>query len=209
MEELLFVILPRILVTFVLSLAFGLHRQRSHKPVGFGTFTFVSIGSCALSITALNLYPENPLGLLGAIVTGIGFLGAGALIKTSDKIFGFTSASAIWLFAIFGLIIGVGEYITGCIIYALIWTVIAIDDVLKKRGVGSYHRKLTITTNRIIDEKEIEKELGQNFKKVFIKVDKKNAKISVSYMVEGTKEQVRQIPERLAKDEWLEYFEIE
>jgi putative Mg2+ transporter-C (MgtC) family protein len=209
MEELLFVILPRFLVTFFLSLAFGLQRQRAHKPVSFGTFTFVAVGSCALSITALNLYPENPLGLLGAIVTGIGFLGAGALIKTSDKIFGFTSASAVWLFAIFGLIIGVGEYVTGIIIYLMVWAVIIIDTYLKGKGIGSYQRKLTITTNRIIDEKEIEKELGPNFKKVFIKVDKKNDKLCVSYLVEGTKDQVREIPERLAKDEWLEYFEIE
>jgi putative Mg2+ transporter-C (MgtC) family protein len=209
MEEVLFVILPRVLFTFVLSVLFGFARQRAHKPVGFGTYTFVSVGSCALAITAVNLYPENPLSLLGAIVTGIGFLGAGALIKTTDKIFGFTSASAVWLFAVFGLVVGVGEYVTASIIYALIWAVIVIDGHLKKKGIGSYQRKLTITTNRIIDEKEIEKELGSNFKKMFIKVDKKNGKISVSYLVEGTKDQVREIPERLAKDEWLEYFEIE
>ncbi len=208
MEELL-IILQRFVITFVLSVLFGLQRQRAHKPVGFGTFTFVAIGSCGLAITALNLYPDNPLSLLGAIVTGIGFLGAGALIKTSDKIFGFTSASAVWLFAIFGLIIGVGEYLTGIIIYIMIWIVIIIDTQLKKKGIGHYQRKLTITTNRLIDEKEIEKELGPNFKKMVVKVDKKNNKLCVSYLVEGTKDQVREIPERLAKDEWLEYFEIE
>ncbi|MCX6817528.1 MAG: MgtC/SapB family protein [Candidatus Aenigmarchaeota archaeon] len=209
MEEIFLVILPRLIITFILSMAFGFHRQRAHKPVGFGTFTFVAIGSCGLAITALNLYPENPLSLLGAVVSGIGFLGAGALIKTTDKIYGFTSAASVWLFAIFGLIIGVGEYLTGILIYIMIWAVIAVDGKLKTHGVGSYQRKLTITTNRIIDEKEIEKELGSNFKKVFVKVDKKNGKISVSYLVEGTKDQVREIPERLAKDEWLEYFEIE
>jgi putative Mg2+ transporter-C (MgtC) family protein len=209
MEEILFVILPRFLITFVLSVIFGLNRQKAHKPVGFGAFTFVAVGSCALAITATNLYPENPLALLGAIVTGIGFLGAGALIKTTDKIFGFTSAAAVWLFAIFGLVVGVGEYLTAGIIYAMVWMVILIDGYLKKKGMGSYQKKLTITTNRIIDEKEIEKELGPNFKKIFVKVDKKNGKLCVSYFVEGTKDQVREIPEKLAKDEWLEYFEIE
>jgi putative Mg2+ transporter-C (MgtC) family protein len=109
MVEILFEILPRFIITFVFSVIFGLERQRAHKPVGFGAFTFVAVGSCALSITAINLYPDNPLSLLGAIVTGIGFLGAGALIKTTDKIFGFTSAAAVWLFAIFGLVVGVGN----------------------------------------------------------------------------------------------------
>jgi hypothetical protein len=91
----------------------------------------------------------------------------------------------------------------------MVWMVILIDGYLKNRGIGSYQRKLTITTNRIVDEKEIEKELGPNFKKIFVKVDKKNGKLCVSYFVEGTKDQVREIPERLEKEEWLEYFEIE
>jgi putative Mg2+ transporter-C (MgtC) family protein len=209
MEELITIIVPRMLFTFILSLIFGLERQRAHKPVGFGTYTFVAIGSCALAITAVILYPENPLSLLGAIVTGIGFLGAGALIKTTDKIFGFTSAAGIWLFAIFGLVIGVGEYFTGTVIYCMVWVVIKIDGHLKKGGIGLYQRKLTITTNRIIDEKEIEKELGSNFKKMFVRVDKKNNMLRASYLVEGTKEQAREIPERLSRDEWMESFEIE
>ena len=73
------------LVTFLASLAFGIQRQKSHKPIGFGTFTLVSVGACALSIIAELLSPENPLSLMGAIMTGIGFLGAGAMIKSNDK----------------------------------------------------------------------------------------------------------------------------
>ena len=46
-------------------------------------------------MTAVSLGFEDPIPLLGAIVTGIGFLGAGALIKTTDKIFGFTTAASI------------------------------------------------------------------------------------------------------------------
>ena len=209
MEEALIIVAAKFLLTFFLSLIFGLERQRSHKPVGFGTFTFVAIGSCALAITALNLYPENPLPLLSAIVTGIGFLGAGALIKTTDKIFGFTSAASVWLFAILGMVIGVGEYTTGMIIYALVWVVIVIDSRLKRRGIGSYQRKLTITTNRIIDEKEIEKEIGKNYKRTLLKVDRKNNRICACYLVEGTKEQIRNIPEKLSREKWLESFEVE
>ena len=79
-------VLLRFLLTFGFSFAFGLERQKAHKPVGFGTYAFVSSGACALSIAAVTLNKENPFSLLAAIVTGIGFLGAGALIKTSDKI---------------------------------------------------------------------------------------------------------------------------
>ena len=86
------VIFLRLSITFFLSLVFGLERQYSHKPIGFGTFTFVAAGSSSLAIVAVALGFEHSIPLLSAIVTGIGFLGAGALIKTSDKIFGLTSA---------------------------------------------------------------------------------------------------------------------
>ena len=86
-------IIFRFVLAFVLALLFGFNRQKAHKPTGFVTYIFVAIGSCALSMAAI-LISENPLPLLAAIVTGIGFLGAGALIKTSDKVFGFTSAAS-------------------------------------------------------------------------------------------------------------------
>lgn len=205
----------RFLITFSLSFLFGTWRQKSHKPVGFGTFIFVSVGSCALAITALNLAVvgvDNPLPLLSAIVTGIGFLGAGALIKTTDKIFGFTSAATIWLFAIFGLIIGVGEYLLGFIIYALTLTVVFYDIHLEKKGIGSYQKKVIITTNEIISEKEIKEILSINaskYRMTFLEVDKKNKKLSFTYLIEGTKEQINRIPKKLFEKDWFESCKIE
>ncbi len=207
--------LLRFFITFILSFLFGIWRQKSHKPVGFGTFVFVSVGSCALAITALNLAAvgaDNPLPLLSAIVTGIGFLGAGALIKTTDKIFGFTSAATIWLFAIFGLIIGVGEYLIGIIIYTLVGIVVFYDIHLEKKGIGSYQKKIVITTNEIISEKEIKEILSINaskYKLTFLEVDKKNNKLSFTYLIEGTKEQINKIPKNLFEKDWFESCRIE
>ena len=93
METLTIVI--RLLAVFILSLIFGIERQRSHKPVGFGTFIFVAIGSCALAIAATIIDIDDRIIILGSIVTGIGFLGAGALIRNNDKIFGFTTAASL------------------------------------------------------------------------------------------------------------------
>lgn len=134
----------RIFLTFILALVFGLERQKSHKPVGFGTFIFVAIGACGLSILAVTLGKDNPLPLLGAIVTGIGFLGAGALIKTTDKIFGFTTAAGIWLFSIIGLLIGVGYYQISLILYCVLWICILIDYQIEKGRFISYQKKVSI-----------------------------------------------------------------
>src|SRR3990172_6125755 len=111
-------IVLRFSITFILSLVFGLERQTAHNPVGFGTFNFVAVGSCALGITAVLINSADPFGLLSAIVTGIGFLGAGALIKSNDRVFGFTTAASIWILAIFGLTIGIGDYLLGGVLYA-------------------------------------------------------------------------------------------
>ena len=102
------IVLLRLGLVLAGSLFFGLIRQKLHKPISFGTFTFVSMGACALSVISTSVQGDNPLVLVGSIVTGIGFLGAGALIRSADKTTGFTSASSIWLFAIFGVVIGLG-----------------------------------------------------------------------------------------------------
>ena len=86
-------VLLKFFLVFASSFIYGLNRQKSHKQVGFGTFILISVGSCALAVIAVDMGIENSIGIIGAIVTGIGFLGAGALIKSSDKVFGFTTAA--------------------------------------------------------------------------------------------------------------------
>ena len=208
----LMVALGRFILTFALSLTFGIARQRAHKPIGFGAFTFVAVGACALSVTAIILEPENPLPLLGAIMTGVGFLGAGALIKTSDKIFGFTSAASIWLFAVFGLVIGAGQYVLGLIIYCTVWAVILVDRRLEERGIGSYQRRITINTNKVVNEKEIETILRMftnRFTLVHLEVDKKNSKLLMQYLIEGTKVRLNEIPKKLYEKPWFDSFKVE
>ncbi len=143
--ETLTLLLTRLGLTMIPAFLFGYERQRSRKPIGFGTFIFVSVGACSLALIAKALPGQNTVPLLAAIVTGIGFLGAGALIKTGEKIHGFTSAALIWLFAIFGLAIGVGEIILGMTIYLIIWLVSLVDQLLQNRSIGAYKKQLSVT----------------------------------------------------------------
>ncbi|HEX6886189.1 MAG TPA: MgtC/SapB family protein [Planctomycetota bacterium] len=137
-------VLARFGVAFVLAFALGLVRQKLGKPVGFGTFIFVALGSCALALTAKAVRPNDPLPLLGSVVTGVGFLGAGALFRTADRVVGFTSAATIWICAVFGLTLGIGQYSIAALVYAAIWMVIAVDHLLQSRWLGVHERKLTV-----------------------------------------------------------------
>ena len=202
----------RLLLVFNLALIFGLERQRAHKQVGLGTFTFVSMGSCILSILSISVFPENPIPLLTAIVTSIGFLGAGALIKDHDKIFGFTTAASIWIFAIFGLVIGVGSYFFGLTLYCTIWVVIFIDRRLEKKGTGSYRTKLTIETNKIVGEADIRNfllSMGiKNTKMIKFEVYNKKS-INITYLIEGKSSDLKRIPKEIEKINWIDNLKFE
>ena len=200
----------RFLLTFILSFLFGIERQYSHKPIGFGTYTFVSIGASSLAVIAVSLGLEHSIPLLSAIVTGIGFLGAGALIKTNDKIFGLTSAASIWAFAIFGLIIGIGEYTIGIILYLLIWLVVISDRLLEKYGIGSYQKKISIQTNKIVNIKEVIAAAGiSKYKLLDVDIDKAHKKMTFHLYVEGKKEEINKIPDRIINQDWFEDVKIE
>ena len=197
-------IILRFLIVFLLSSLYGLQRQKSHKPIGFGTFTLVSIGACGLAIIAVQMGTNYTIPLLGAIVTGIGFLGAGALIKGSDRIFGFTTATSIWLFAIFGLIIGLGYYSEGLTIYAIVWIVVAVDKHLEKRGVGTYRKHLTIVYTQFNKKEQISNILAEyctSFMLLQISVDKKH-NISSKYLVDGPKKEISDLLKELYKNKW-------
>ena len=205
------IILLRLTLTFALPLIFGYERQRSHKPIGFGTFIFVSVGSCGLAITA-TLLNENPLPLLGSVVTGIGFLGAGALIKTNEKTFGFTTAASMWLFAIFGIIIGVGQYVIGITIYILTWVIIYFDKLFEKKRMGYYQKRLIINTNKIVEKSEIKNIFSQGMQRhkfIGIDVDKKNNTIVITYLIEGTSEDIYKISKKLYEMEWFDSCKFE
>jgi len=183
-------------IVFVLTMIYGLQRQRTNKPVGFGTFILVAVGACGMSLTAIEMGEDTAITILGAIITGIGFLGAGALIKTSDRIFGFTTAATIWLFAIFGMIVGLGYYQNAMIMYVIVWIVIGVDKRLEKKSIGSYRKKLKVSFNKFIEKKEITATLStycKNYNLINMSLNKKESIITFNYQIEGLKEDIGQL----------------
>src|SRR5712691_11119502 len=135
----------RLLFVFGLAFSVGLERQLHRKPVGFGTFIFVSMGAATLAILAITIEQDNPLPLLGGVITGIGFLGAGALIRSNDRVFGFTTAALVWAIAALGVAGGAGLYHLVFVNYAILWAVILADRFLEGRGFGSHAKILHMT----------------------------------------------------------------
>ncbi len=196
-------------ITFLMAFLFGIERQFSNKLVGFGTFIFVAIGSCSMGLIAMEVAPGDQLAVVGGTLSGIGFIGAGALIRNNDKIFGFTTAASIWIFAIIGLAVGFGEYLIALVGYLTIWIVILFDRVLEFKGIGSYQRKLIIKTNKIVGKEMVLKLLKYyRWKLVSFEVDVKNNQSSMIYLVSGPRSFINSLKEKFQRIEWVESFSI-
>ena len=104
----------------------GLEREKSNQLAGFRTHILVAVGSCITSITAVQLFISyssysnmDPARLPAQVLSGIGFIGAGAILKNSSGITGLTTAAGIWATACIGIAIGYGQYLLGIVAWVL------------------------------------------------------------------------------------------
>jgi putative Mg2+ transporter-C (MgtC) family protein len=200
----------RLLIVFLLAFGIGLERQLRRKPVGFGTFIFVSTGACALAILAVDLGEQNPLPLLGGVITGIGFLGAGALIRSNDRVFGFTTAALVWAMAALGVAAGAGLYYLAFANYGIVWAVVITDRYLESKGFGSHAKVVHLTVANPISVDELDALLPTGraeFEKV--RIDKEAHLVSVTAQVRVKPGDVEALLEGLRRNDKVRAFEIE
>ncbi|MEM5801547.1 MAG: MgtC/SapB family protein [Candidatus Aenigmatarchaeota archaeon] len=203
-------IMFRILLSFILSTIFGLERQFKKKPVGFGTFTFVATGSCILTIIGLMLAENtNPILIIGPIITGIGFLGAGALIRQERKVYGSTTAASIWGFAALGIAIGAGFIYLGLIFYGFIIIIVLLDTYFEYHSFGPYSKFLTITLTDVNTFNEIKKVLPKNTKVQNFSIDISKSEYTFSFVINARNDELSKIPNKLLSMEKIKSFKME
>jgi putative Mg2+ transporter-C (MgtC) family protein len=101
----------RLLLAAALGAAIGLEREYRQKPAGLRTNILIAIGSCLFTILSVSLTAGAPdqSRVAGQIVTGIGFLGGGAILRNRDTVHGMTTAATIWVNAAIGIACGTGQ----------------------------------------------------------------------------------------------------
>ncbi len=111
-------LLLRLTLAIIIGGIIGAEREYRNKSAGFRTMIMISLGACLFTIFSEYIGSPNNIDRIASnIVTGIGFLGAGIIFKTDDKVKGLTTAVTIWLVAALGMGIGDGYYfasILGC-----------------------------------------------------------------------------------------------
>ncbi len=137
MDELYTII--KILIAIIVASFIGQEREKSGKPVGRRTLSLVCIGSALATIIAVDYFPMDAAKVIAGIITGIGFLGAGAIIGESGSVKGLTTAATIWSVAIVGIGIGMGEILIVVVITLLIYLILiegVIQDKIRRRKKG-------------------------------------------------------------------------
>ena len=120
--------LLRFAVSIMIGGLIGLERELEHKPAGLRTMILFCLGSTIFMLIAMELKPlESDLGkIIAGVITGIGFLGAGAIIRAGGDIHGLTTAATIWLASGLGIAVGGGYYVLALIATALVLLVLRI-----------------------------------------------------------------------------------
>ena len=100
----------RLIIAVVLGSLIGLERELAHRPAGLRTHALVCLGSCLFTVISIYNFSMDTK-VVAAIVTGIGFIGAGNIIATRGQVRGITTAASLWSVAGVGIAVGVGSYI--------------------------------------------------------------------------------------------------
>ena len=103
-------IIPKIIISTICGLIIGYDREIKQKVAGIRTNILICVGCTILTSLSFYLSKDNPnidpTRIVGQIITGIGFLGAGVIMKHDDKIIGVTTAAFIWIVSAIGILIG-------------------------------------------------------------------------------------------------------
>jgi putative Mg2+ transporter-C (MgtC) family protein len=131
-----------LVVAGALAGAVGYDREQRGKPAGMRTHILVGVGACLFTVLSLNGFPEGETArVAAAIVSGIGFLGAGVIFQDQERVHGLTTAASIWVTAAIGLAVGAGAWILGLLATISVWVVLYLIGLFERRHIEPENRE--------------------------------------------------------------------
>ena len=140
-----FELLFKLAVAFVLALPVAINRERYSQIMGLRTFPLVSLGACAYALISLGvLEPDNSdatARIMQGILTGIGFIGGGAILKSDDRVRGTATAATIWGLGALGLAVAFEQWAIAIALSAVSWLALSILFEIKQEMDHDYDRE--------------------------------------------------------------------
>ncbi len=175
--------ITKLIIAAILGILLGLEREMKRKPLGLKTCLVISVASCLLTIVSIDsalLYNHeagdlriDPMRITAQIVSGIGFLGAGVILrKNNEVVSGLTTAAMVWASAGLGIAAGSGFYMDAIVcLFILLVCVEGLPFILKRVGPRVLREKEVAVTMVITKEARIA-EIIENMNAVEIKIEK-------------------------------------
>lgn len=131
----------------ILPFLIGLERFFRRKPIDFRPFVIISVGSCGLVMASIEMLQSvndtnsniDPTRVIEGVITGIGFLGAGAMFREGNYVQGAGSAAAIWVAGAIGLSCGMGEIWLATIMAAIVLSLLVASGPFTSRWDPDHH----------------------------------------------------------------------
>ncbi len=128
----------KLTLCLLLGAMIGVERELRNKPAGISTHCFVMAGACLFTFISTVADPNSPARIAAQVVSGVGFLGAGMILKSDNNtVRNLTTAAAIWFAAAVGMAIGIGWYVIAAI--AAVYAVLVPRIPHVKRWTESQH----------------------------------------------------------------------
>ncbi len=152
----------RLVLSMLLGMIVGAERKRKGQIAGIRTFALISMGACLAMLLSIYV-PQEYLGLKNGdpgriaaqVITGIGFLGGGAMIHLKGAVRGLTTAAGIWMTAIIGMAVGIGMYLCSLGATALILlTLVSFEHYEKRRKLGHESKVISLSVAGIVSSIE-------------------------------------------------------
>ncbi len=174
-------IILRLLVAAGLGAIIGLERERDNQPAGLRTHMILVVGAALAMVLSINIaeqYEGDPARLAAQVISGIGFLGAGAILRYGFNVKGLTTATTLWSMAIVGLAVGYGYYLIGVVTTGLMLLTLTLLNVLEKKFIRtSVPRTFVIqAADRPGIVKEVRKVISRLSEKIITFTIQKNIK---------------------------------
>ncbi len=145
----------RLLLAALLGAGIGIEREIHEHPAGMRTHLLVSLGAAVFTVVGIHGFGGpgpgvDPSRVAAQVVSGIGFLGAGAILKYGTSIRGLTTAASLWATAAVGLAVGAGSWIVGLVGTAIIvFSLWPLHLFVERLGLGHGRLRLHLTLARL------------------------------------------------------------
>lgn len=150
----------KLILSMLLGAVVGYERRRKGQTAGVRTFSLISMGATLAMLLSIYV-PQEYMGLKNGdpgriaaqVITGIGFLGAGAIIQMKGSVRGLTTAAGIWMMAIIGMAVGLGMYLLSIFASALIlFILVQLERIEKRVSRGAESRTIRISLGTILHD---------------------------------------------------------